>query len=1483
MSETPSHGSPPSDDNPAVQELLVDQQLCWQRGERVPVEDYLTRQPHLQSDSEAVLDLITHEVMLRRQAGENPQLDEFQRRFPHLAEELACQFEVESAIEGETQLYPNNLSPPTVMATDRDSLPELLPPPDVAGYEILAELGRGSMGVVYKARHRQLNRLVALKMILSGGFASPQERVRFLAEAETIAAIEHPGIVRVHEFGTHNGLPFFSLEFCAGGSLARRLAETPLPAREAARLIEQVARAVQAAHDRGIVHRDLKPGNILLAHGQSRPNGTDGTDGTDKAHRSHPSHPSHLEIPKVTDFGLAKRVECSGLTTTGAVVGTPSYMAPEQALGSKDVDRTADVYALGAILYDCLTGRPPFKAARVYDTLMQVVSDDPVPPRQLNPAIPRDLETICLKCLHKRPGQRYASAANLADELGRWQRGEPVLARPVGMSERAVKWARRRPTVAGLLAGIVLLTVIAIAVISGLYRDAASEARRAQQAEQQAEQDRDKAREQEGIARQAEEKAREKEGLARTEKVRAEKQLERAERLLYASHIQAAHREWEAGNAATAWQHLESCRQDYRNVEYRYLLTLFNRNHVTLLGHTDAVSSVAISPDGKHVVSGSRDHSVKVWDTLTGKNLLTLKGHTGEVTSVAISPDSKWIISGSEDHKVKVWDRRSGKELRTLDGHSGGVNSVAISPDGKRIISANTDHTVKMWDASSGKELLTLDGHTLGASSVAISPDGKRIVSGGQDNLVKVWDAATGKNLLTLAGHVHEVKGLAYSPDGKWIVSAGWDHMVKVWDAVSGKELRTFKGHTSGVHGVAISGDARRIVSAGEDHTIKVWDAASGTELLTLRGHVLAVNSVAFSDDGKHIVSGSWDATVKVWDTASDKNLLTLAGHALSVRGVAFSPDGKRIVSASWDNTAKLWDAATGQELLTLNGHTNGVHAVTFSPDGKRIASGSTDHTVKVWDAATGRNLLTLKGHTGAVYGVAYSPDSKRIVSGSHDRTVKIWDATSGKEPLTLAGHADVVRGVVFSPDGKRIVSGSTDHTVRVWDASSGKELRTLTGHTSWVTTVALDGDGKRIVSAGHDNTPKVWDADTGKNLLTLEGHARYVTSLAFSSDGKRIISGSGDHMVKVWDAASGKELLTLRGHATEVTAVALSGDGSRIVSGSGDMTMKVWDATAGKELLDLVRANRSDQEKERELREARNCKFLRALNRFDPAWHRQQLDEALAAHDDFAAAYHLERLTHGAPWDAPMHILCAHVQAWLGKRQEAAAHLAQALLLNPSVSLWPTDSRAAQRAELSARAGNWSLAVRDFQIAAHQPEASARLLIGALLAQLAMPNESGARQTIREMVQRLTREKDSQTSAALCFCTQFAPWDKTSGEVLLTRARGELARQRNSVTLHRHGVALYRMGRYEEAERALAESIGAHGNGGFFDTLLFGAMTARQRGKHEQAAQLLARFEKWHEKETFAQWQDRVAWSALLNEARKVIHTPPPMPKAEQ
>jgi tRNA A-37 threonylcarbamoyl transferase component Bud32 len=502
--------------------------------------------------------------------------------------------------------------------------------------------------VVWKARQVKLNRLVALKMVLGDQRAGSKDLIRFLAEAEAVAAVKHPHVVQVYDYGEANGRPFLAMEYLPGGSLADRLERSGrLDPKAAAELVATLAAAVNAAHDLGIVHRDLKPGNVLYdEYGQ----------------------------PKVTDFGLAKRGGGSNLTVTQVVMGTPAYMAPEQARGdTKFVGPQADVYSLGVILFECLTGTRPFESADQIALLMRVVEDEPERPSKRAPGLPRDVELICLKCLAKDPAERYPTAGAMAADLGRFAADEPVSVRAAGVVERVAKWARRKPT----LAAAYTLGLLAV-LLGGLGGAAVWQWRAAEQARNEAE------------------TARGREATARAE---AERQREKFERFEYGQTIQVAHREWHEDNVPAALALLERTRVDLRGWEWRYVHRLCHSELLTLRGHTNPVSSASFSPDGSRIVTGSWDRTAKVWDAQSGTEVLTLTGHTERVDSASFSPDGSRIVTGSVDETAKVWDATSGAELLTLKGHSHGVWSASFSRDGSRVLTASRDNTAKVWDA----------------------------------------------------------------------------------------------------------------------------------------------------------------------------------------------------------------------------------------------------------------------------------------------------------------------------------------------------------------------------------------------------------------------------------------------------------------------------------------------------------------------------------------------------------------------------------------------------------------------------------------------------------------------------------------------------------------------------------------------------------------------------------------------------------------
>ena len=490
--------------------------------------------------------------------------------------------------------------------------------------------------------------------------------------------------------------------------------------------------------------------------------------------------------------------------------------------------------------------------------------------------------------------------------------------------------------------------------------------------------------------------------------------------------------------------------------------------------------------------------------------LATLQGHTNWVTSVALSPDGSRAVSGSHDNTLRVWDLHSGECLATLQGHTRGVLSVALTPDGSRAVSGSGDHTLRVWDLHSGQCLATLQGHTSIVYSVALSPDGSRAVSGSHDKSLRVWDLITGQCLATLEGHSDWVISVALSPDGSRVVSGSRDRTLRLWNLLSGQCIATLQGHTGWITSVALSPDGSHVVSGSWDKTLRVWDLITGQCLATLQGHTGMATSVALSPDGSRAVSGSDDKTLRVWDPASGHCLLTLQGHTEGVTSVALSQDGSRAVSGSSDNTLRVWDLLSGRCLTTLQGHTSTVISVALSADGSRAVSGSSDKNLRVWDLLSGRCLATLQGHTSTVTSVALSPDGSRAVSGSSDKTLRVWDLHSGQCLATLQGHTGLVTSVALYPDGSRAVSGSSDNTLRVWDLLSGQCLATLEGHSDWVISLALSPDGSLAVSGTYDKTLRVWDLLSGRCLAIYHAGAS-VPSIAVSPTDGRIVCGSND------------------------------------------------------------------------------------------------------------------------------------------------------------------------------------------------------------------------------------------------------------------------------------------------------------------------------------------------------------------------------------
>ncbi|TFK74124.1 WD40 repeat-like protein [Pluteus cervinus] len=638
-------------------------------------------------------------------------------------------------------------------------------------------------------------------------------------------------------------------------------------------------------------------------------------------------------------------------------------------------------------------------------------------------------------------------------------------------------------------------------------------------------------------------------------------------------------------------------------------LSEWNSDVMVLEGHNGVVCCVALSPTGRHIVSGSGDNTIRIWDASAGQPVMNpLKGHSQSVNSVAYSPNGRHIVSGSCDATIRIWDATTGQPVMDpLQGHSDSVNSVVYSPDSRHIISGSDDKTIRIWNANTGQPVMDpLKGHSNTVKSVAYSPDGRHIVSGSRDRTIRIWNASTGHPVMDpLQGHSDSVNSVAYSPDGRHIVSGSSNSTTRIWNATcTGQPVRDLlKGHS--VFSVAYSANGRHIVGTEMwSCALIIWDAITGQQILhPFKGHKGQVTSAVYSPDGKHVISGSYDTTVRIWNTTAwqpDKD--PLKGHTYAINSVAYSPDGRQVVSGSVDNTVRVWDAITGQPILNpIYAYDDPITSVAYSPNGMYIVSGSYKR-VWIWNAATGQPVMErnhMTGHsiayspdtyfgsyTGVVSGdlfgieqnslrpvlrkfgssnsVAYSPDGLHIVSG-FDNTITIWNATTGQPVIDpIKGHSNTVEYIVYSSDGRHIVSGSNDYTIMVWDATSGQPvLGPLLGHRHFVTSVAFSPDGQHIVSGSIDKTVRVWNAATGQPVMNpLEGHSDFITSVVYSPDGRHIVSGAEDATIRIWDAGTGQPVMNpLKGHLSAVNSVAYSPDGRHIVSGSADLSVRIWDS----------------------------------------------------------------------------------------------------------------------------------------------------------------------------------------------------------------------------------------------------------------------------------------------------------------------------------
>ena len=1079
--------------------------------------------------------------------------------------------------------------------------------PRIEGYEVLEVLGRGGMGIVYRARDLKLKRTVALKMMRVDGPADPRVLPRFRIEAEAVARLQHPNIVQIHEVGETEGYPYCALEFIEGVNLAKKLQGGPLPILEAVRLVESLARAMHLAHSRNIVHRDLKPANILFTN-----------DG----------------VPKITDFGLARRMdEDSGETKTGAVMGTPSYMAPEQASGlAHEAGPAADIYAMGAILYECLTGRPPFEATTVAETLEMVRTCSPAEPSRFQREISIDLSMICLTCLRKEPEFRYASAAALADELARFQNGEPIQARPIGRMEWCLKWGKRNPLAAQLMAGLVALSLLAFVLVSWSYF----------------------------VARSSLQSAREN---------------ERAERWgRYRSNIAAASAAFQLQNTNAAREALKDAPEEHRGWEWHYFKNQLDGASLVLPLQSQKTRSIVMNPSGRQIAVDFIDHkNIYLFNIESGQLDATLTGHSASTSSLAYRPDGKQLATAADDHTIRLWDTTTGRQLDVwkVDSPSPELEKnvrIEYTADGSRILSSPNPWSkdpqsesdpdkelrhrrscaIRLWDADSGREIAVLakpsqlissttgilDQSWMDSDSTLMSRDGRRVAML-INNYVDIYETTTGRRLFRMGPHPTALQSSSFSPDGKRIaVTLVYTsdvlkldsptrlnaNVIQLWNTENGTKLAELRGHTSFVQSIRFSPDGSRLVSTSvyPDNTARLWNVSDGHMIANLFGHKNTVVDAIFSSDGERIVTYSLDQTARLWDGRNGKLQAVMGGHTGQIRSAEASPNGQRLVTASEDATLRLWRVDTGQLISVLRGHSEGFawHFSThFSPDGSRLVSGSKDGTIRVWNVGLAERNGILLGHESYVYDAAFSNDGRQAATVAWDGTARLWNTTTGNPTAILRHETSIISALAYSRDGSRLVTSefargvniwndaatskptrdpwsaplqfeegsrialnpantilataSREGHVRLWDLTTKQELAPLVGHDKQCLDVAFHPDGKLLASSGWDGTVRLWNVETHEQVAIMSGHSKLVWRVAFSKDGKLLASGSNDQTIRLWDVQTHKSLSVIP-TGSIVYAVSFSPDGKRLAAGCRDNSVRLFDVASREQVAEL-------------------------------------------------------------------------------------------------------------------------------------------------------------------------------------------------------------------------------------------------------------------------------------------------------------------------
>ena len=1024
-------------------------------------------------------------------------------------------------------------------------------------YEVLERIGRGGMGAVYKARQLSLDRVVALKLLPLGPWSGVEAVQRFQTEARAAAALQHPNIVAVHDVGEQDDQPFFSMDFVEGPTLAELVRDQPLRSERAAAYLKTIAEAVQYAHEQGILHRDLKPSNILI-------------DAADQ--------------PRITDFGLAKRLQGdSDLTLTGEVLGSPNFISPEQAEGrSGAIGPASDVYSLGALLYHLLTRQPPFQADTLTTLLKHVLEADPVPPHLLNPNIPEDLETICLKCLEKEPARRYASARDLANDLARFLRNEPISARAIGPMGKAWKWCRRRPALAALSVSLALaLFAGAITVWSQLQRTRASEL----------------------LARQN----------------------------AYAADMNLAQAAVQSGDLGAAINLLNAHRPsrdqiDLRGWEWRYLWNCSRSDELFELTRLSTpADGLAFTSDGRHLAVRDRRGSLTLWD-FTSRQLVSSNKMSTWGTAFAVSKHRSLLayVTGNEP-AVTILNLDTGREIGRLPCATN-IAHLAFSIDETKLLTASVPGKLTWWDIASGQPTSTCD---LPVEAVPTFPLAfcreRALIAYQAEYLFGFYEMNSGRQIQFKLPSVENcATALTFSPDGQWLAAGiGLSNSeVQVWavediwqadgerSPIRGNlgtrrdndlevdRLQQASGvlpppryklgpHRDWILDLAFSPDGRALACAGADSTLRVWELSRPEACRAYRGHTHQILSVAWSPEGKLIASTGTDGSVRLWDPWREPTVNTLPTFSIPVALWCFrlSPDGQQAIAVNPSGTAALWDTVKKRRLEALDFLGTRLRYLAWSLDGKKVAVADQSGNVTAWDWGSRRAIFSARLPDHRIRDLRFSNDGRFFScvglpeTALGARVIRAWDLKEGRElPLPKEAMAHQLRGLSFSPDWHRLATTSARGALEIWDLPGGRcrtrATQPFTEPDEPFLSVAFSPDQQILASATTRGVLAFWDAELEYPPAIISRTAQEVYGLAFSTDGSRLLVGgkrSAD-VVRLLDVKSQRFVAALSGRPDKYRVIGMSADDSTIYA-VGDETALVWRAPSWEEIENVEKA----------------------------------------------------------------------------------------------------------------------------------------------------------------------------------------------------------------------------------------------------------------------------------------------------------------------